>query len=325
MHGRLFTLWDTPAPSYFVLMVVGFVFATTMGALWAKRVGQNPDVIVDLGLFMVIAGVVGARLLHVVADGYFFDYVNLCVDPSRVDWPISMQECTSGLPDPSCALDTPQNGTLGIWDAAKGVCHPGARDCLAWAKFWSGGLTFYGGFIAAVGGAWWLFKRDRFPFWKGIDMGGMMVPIGLGFGRLGCFLAGCCFGKPAELPWAVSFPPFSPASEAQELAGLLPHKDLASLAVHPTQLYESAAAFVIAGLGILFVHGRKRYDGQVFAVFIAGYGLMRFLLELWRADARGGFAGLSTSQWIGLVMVALAYGIHRLRRGASGRVLSPSG
>jgi phosphatidylglycerol:prolipoprotein diacylglycerol transferase len=325
MHGRLFTLWDTPAPSYFVLMVVGFVFATTMGALWAKRVGQNPDVIVDLGLFMVIAGVIGSRLLHVVADGFFLDYVNLCIDPSRVDWPISMQECTSGLPDPSCALDTRPGGTLGVWDAAKGVCHPSARDCFAWAKFWSGGLTFYGGFVLAVAGAWWLFRRDRFPFWKGVDMAGMMMPIGLGFGRLGCFLAGCCFGKPSQLPWAVVFPPFSPASEAQETAGLLLHKHLPSLAVHPTQLYEAGAAFVLAALGILFVHGRKRYDGAVFAFFIGSYGVMRFLLELWRADARGGMLGLSTSQWIGLLMIGLAVAIHRLRGALAKPLATPAG
>jgi len=313
MHSRLFTLFDTPAPSYFVLMVVGFVFAATMGALWAKRVGQNPDVIVDLALFMVIVGVIGARLLHVVADGFLFDYINLCIDPTRVDWPISREECLAGLPDASCAFDAPSTGSLGLWDEAKGVCHPAERDCLAWAKFWSGGLTFYGGFIAAVAGAWWLFRRDRFPFWKGVDMGGMMVPIGLGFGRIGCFLAGCCFGQPSDAPWGVSFPPFSPASEAQAAAGLIAHKHLASLSVHPTQLYEAASAFAIAALGILFVHGRKRYDGAVFAVFIGAYGVMRFILELWRADARGGFLGLSTSQWIGLMMVGLALGIHHWR------------
>lgn len=320
MHGRLFTLLGTPLPSYFVLMLVGFVFATTMGALWAKRVGQNPDVIVDLGLFMVIAGVIGARLLHVVADGHLLDYVNLCVDPNHVEWPISEAECRSGLPDASCAFDAQPAGTVGIWDAARGVCHPAERDCLAWAKFWSGGLTFYGGFIAAVVGAWWLFRRDRFPFWKGVDMSGMMVPIGLGFGRIGCFLAGCCFGKQAEIPWAVSFPAFSPASEAQAALGQLADKHLASHPVHPTQLYEAGVAFAIAAIGILFVHGRKRYDGAVFVYFLASYGVARFILEIWRADERGGVWLLSTSQWIGLGMVAFAVGLHRVR---ARRTLSP--
>lgn len=313
MHGRLFTLLDTPVPSYFALLLVGFVFAVAMGALWAKRVGQNPDVIVDLGLFMVIVGVIGARVLHVLADGHLQDYINLCLDPGRVEWPISKQECISGVPQVSCAFDTAPSGALGIWNEAKSVCHPAERDCFAWAKFWSGGLTFYGGFLAAVAGSWWLFRRDRFPFWKGVDMGGMMVPIGLGFGRMGCFLAGCCFGQPSELPWGVSFPAFSPASEAQAMAGLLEGKQLPSLHVHPTQLYEAATAFAIAAFCILFVHGRKRYDGQVFAVFLGVYGGARFLLELWRADERGGLAGLSTSQWIGLVMIGVALALHRWR------------
>jgi phosphatidylglycerol:prolipoprotein diacylglycerol transferase len=314
VHGRLFSLFGSPFPSYFVLILVGFVFATTMGALWAKRVGQNPDVIVDLGLAMVIAGVLGARLLHVVADGHFTDYVNLCTDPARVNWEISKEECLAPLSDSSCAFDDAPSGPHGVWDEAQGVCHPPERDCLAWAKFWAGGLTFYGGLIGAVVGAWWLFRRDRFPFWKGFDMGGMMVPIGLGFGRLGCLLAGCCFGTPSSAAWAIRFPAFSSASEAQVKAGVLGHKYLESLAVHPTQIYESGAAFAIAAFGILYLHGRKRYDGQVFAAFLGAYGVIRFVIEFWRADERGGIFWLSTSQWIGIGMVLIALAIH-VKRG----------
>lgn len=85
MHGRLFEFqipwfggsYTMPFPSYFVLLLTGFVLATVMGAIWAKRVGQNPDVIVDLGLAMLLSGIAGSRLLHVFADGYFWDYVHL--------------------------------------------------------------------------------------------------------------------------------------------------------------------------------------------------------------------------------------------------------
>jgi phosphatidylglycerol---prolipoprotein diacylglyceryl transferase len=72
MQGRLFTLLGVGFPSYFVLLLTGFILATAIGAIWAKRVGQDPDVVVDLGLAMLLAGVIGARLLHVVADGYFW-------------------------------------------------------------------------------------------------------------------------------------------------------------------------------------------------------------------------------------------------------------
>src|SRR5690606_37047283 len=92
MRGSLFELFGTSFPSYFVLIVLGFLFATAMGALWARRVGQNPDVIVDLGLLSILTGFAGARVLHLFADGYLMDYVHLCTDPSLVDWHITRAE-----------------------------------------------------------------------------------------------------------------------------------------------------------------------------------------------------------------------------------------
>jgi phosphatidylglycerol:prolipoprotein diacylglycerol transferase len=296
VHPNLFSLLDHDVSSYMLLIAVGFIFATAMGALWVKRVGQNPDTVVDLGLASVVAGLVGARLLHVVADGYFWDYVHLCTDPSRVSWPVLRSECLGRLD--------------GIWDEAAAVCHPKQADCWSWAQIWGGGLTFYGGFVAATLAAWWLFRRDRFPFWKGVDMGGMMVPIGLGLGRLGCVMVGCCFGKSCALPWALEFPSHSPASEWQFRQKLLQTPFETSLPVHPTQLYEAFAALAISAFTILFVQGRKRYDGQVFAVFLVLYALSRFIIEFWRSDDRGGFWALSTSQWIGIVMLVAGLAIH---------------
>jgi phosphatidylglycerol:prolipoprotein diacylglycerol transferase len=302
MHGRLFEfdlnfLRDgllMPFPSYFVLLLTGFLIATLVGAIWARRIGQNPDVIVDLGLAMVLAGIAGGRLLHVVSDGYFWDYVHLCTDPSQVTWQVSRTQCLS-----------PEFG--GIWDTAKSVCRPKEADCFAWAKFYAGGLTYYGGFAAASAAAWFLLKADRFPFWKAADMAGMVVPLGLGFGRLGCLLAGCCFGTPWDSGLAVHFPGGSPASEAQWKAKLLPSATHESLAVHPAQLYESLACFAIAAFLILHLHGRKRYDGQVFLSFVGLYAGARFVLEFVRADDRGGFFGLSTSQLLGLLLLAAVF------------------
>jgi phosphatidylglycerol:prolipoprotein diacylglycerol transferase len=296
MHGRLFQfdlsfLSDglvMPFPSYFVLLLAGFLLATVMGAVWAKRVGQNPDVVVDLGLAMVLAGVAGGRLLHVIADGHLMEYVNLCVDHTKVDWIVSQTQCkTDG----------------GVWDFAKHVCHPKEQNCWAWAQFYAGGLTYYGGFGAASAAAWFLLRADRFPFWKAADMAGMVVPLGLGFGRMGCLLAGCCFGKPWESRLAVVFPANSPASDAQSKAKELASSALESLPVHPTQLYESAASLAIAGFLIFYFHGKKRYDGQVFLAFVALYSIVRFAIEFVRADDRGGLLGLSTSQLVGLLLV----------------------
>jgi phosphatidylglycerol---prolipoprotein diacylglyceryl transferase len=279
MQGRLFTIFDIGAPSYFILLVTGFIFATAAGSIWAKRIGQDPDVVVDLGLAMLLAGVAGARILHVIADGYFWDYVHLCTDPSLVDWKITEAECRS-------------DQYAGVWDAARQVCKPPTpsglgdklNNCFAWAMFWRGGLAYYGGFVGASIGAWYLLKRDRFPFWKAADMAGMVVPIGLGFGRMGCLLAGCCFGTVSKGGWALSFP-----------------------------IYESLASFAIAALLILRLHGRKRYDGQVFLAFVGLYAAARFVLEFWRADDRGALFGLSTSQLIGAILIALAVVAHRAR------------
>lgn len=301
MHPDLFRLFGVALPSYFVLLLSGYLFATAAGALWARRVGESADVIVDLGLAMLLAGVAGARLLHVVADGHFWDYVHLCTDPSRVNWPLDRTDCIS-----------PAYG--GVWDAEAGLCHPKTGDCFAWAEFWAGGLTYYGGLTGASLAAFWLLARDRFPFWKAADMAAFAVPLGLSFGRMGCLLAGCCFGATCDLPWAVSFPWRSAASEEQFRDHLLPSARMWSLPVHPTQIYESAASLAIAAVCLVVVHPRKRYDGQVFAVSLALYAVARFLLETLRRDERGGLLGLSTSQLLGVGVLAVAGVVHWRRR-----------
>lgn len=300
MRPTLFTLFDVGFPAYFVLLVVGFLFATSIGAMWARRIGENPDVIIDLGLASLLMGVIGGRVLHVFADGYFWDYVHLCTNPAEVAWRITQAECGSA-------------SYRGHWDAIAGVCHPENRDCFAWAEFWNGGFAYYGGFIGSSVTAWFLLKRDRFPFWKACDMAGFTVPLGLCFGRMGCLLAGCCFGVRTGGTLGLSFPSRSPASDWQFKAGLLGSPGDVSLPVHPTQIYESAASLAIAAFCLLYVHPRKRYDGQVMVVFVGLYAVARFLLEYIRSDDRGGLIGLSTSQLIGVFLVAGAIFVHQLR------------
>lgn len=300
MRPELFQLAGEGFPAYFVLLVTGFVLATYVQAATAKRHGRDPDAMVSLGISMLIWGVIGSRLLHVIADGYFWDYVHLCTDPGQVDWRIAREECLSPRYD-------------GLWDASRAVCHPKTGDCFAWAKFWAGGLTYYGGFLGATGAAVFTLRRDRFPFWRAADIAATTIPIGLAFGRMGCLLAGCCFGAECDLPWAMSFPPHSPASDAQFRAGSLTSARFWSHAVHPTQIYESLASLVIAALCILFVAPRKRYDGQVFVAFLGLYAVARALVEILRRDDRGGLLGLSTSQAIGVGLLLGAAAIHVLR------------
>ena len=300
MRPELFRTMDVGFPAYFVLLLMGFGFATALAVMWARRIGHNPDVIVDLALAALLMGVVGGRIFHVLFDGFLWDYIHLCIDPSQVDWKISEAECTSPR-------------FKGIWDATERVCHPATPDCFAWAKFWAGGLTYYGGLVFSSITCIWLLRRDRFPVWKACDLSSVGIAIGLGFGRVGCLLAGCCFGQASTGDWALSFPPRSPASVAQFKLGELPSASAWSNTVLPTQVMESLMSFAVAAFCLLYLQRRKRYDGQVFVWFLGLYALGRFVIEFLRADDRGGMFGISTSQWIGLAIIAAAYAVHRLR------------
>lgn len=324
MKPTLTYVFGTAVPSYFALLIVGFLLATMLGVGWARRIRENPDVIVDLGLSMLVFGVLGARLLHVLADGYFWDYVHLCTNPSEVLWKVSESECARvSQPDALGALFGDEARALGRWDEAAGGCRPTESDCFAWARFWSGGLTYYGGLIAASLAAWLLLRRDRFPFLRAADMAGMAIAVGLVCGRLGCLLGGCCFGRPLDGPLGLVFPPYSPASEAEAKLGELAHRGLPSLGVHPTQLYESLGAWLLALLLVFARHPKKRFDGQVFLEFLGGYAVLRFVIEFFRADDRGGIdvgAALSTSQWIGVLVLLGVMIVYRyLGRGAEAR------
>jgi phosphatidylglycerol:prolipoprotein diacylglycerol transferase len=175
------------------------------------------------------------------------------------------------------------------------------------------GLVAYGGYIggtlAVVVYAW----LKRFDFWNLADCSSPALVMGLGFTRIGCFLAGCCYGKPTDVAWAVSFPPGSQA--ARELLGASAGAGAWSPHVHPTQLYESLLGFALVPVAILLLK-RRRFTGQAFLVMIMLYALGRFLLETIRDDDdRGTVLGiLSVSQFIGVVLVPMAAGFLLYRR-----------
>ena len=292
--------------SYFTGVGIGFLLAVILIYRWAKRSGIDPVVMVDLWILMIIVGVFGARVLSVLADGHFRDYLHLCTDPLEVDWPLTRKACLDGPLD-------------GMWDPVRRVCHPAYVDCLAWAKFWKGGLTFYGGFVlASVAGILFLW-RSRVPVLAVVDATGWCIPFGLAWGRIGCFFNGCCFGSVTSSPVGVVFPAASQASHQQFEVGLLSSPALPSLPVHPTQIYEGLIALATAAVCYGIVEPRKRFHGQTFLVFVILYAIGRFTEEFFRRDDRGGLAGLSTSQIIALVtaaacLVLLLVALSRVRR-----------
>ncbi len=285
------SLFGEDLPAYFTMLTCAFVVCTWCAVRWGKQSRYDHEVLIDVALYSVITGVAGARLAHVLFDGYLMDYVHLCTDPTQVGWRITQGQCAA-------------EWVQGNWDPVAQVCRPAERDCFAAFRFWQGGLTWYGGMIGAVGYAMHVFRREGFPRLAALDLAGLVLPLGLFFGRLGCWFGGCCFGLVSDHPLAVSFPEWSPASEQQWRDGLLAAPSLASLPVWPTQLMESLGSLLIAFIAIGVVQPRKRFHGQVFAISFGLYAILRFGLEFLRADDRGIYAGLATSQWISLGMLA---------------------
>jgi phosphatidylglycerol:prolipoprotein diacylglycerol transferase len=170
------------------------------------------------------------------------------------------------------------------------------------------GLVAYGGFIGGTLAAWLHLKWRKVDAWGFFDCNAVGLVLGLAITRIGCFLAGCCHGKPTDLPWGVVFPPGCQAAETFPGEG-------GSVPVHPTQLYESLLGLAILPVAIVLFR-RRRFTGQAFLVIMALYAVGRFLLEFFRADPdRGTVIGpLSTSQFIGLALVPFAAVMYALRR-----------
>jgi phosphatidylglycerol:prolipoprotein diacylglycerol transferase len=177
---------------------------------------------------------------------------------------------------------------------------------LEFFKLWKGGLVWYGGVLGAVTGFFIYARRARLPILKLCDLIVPVVVLGLGFGRIGCLLNGCCYGAPTDLPWAVHFPVKSIPCEAYQ-----PHDDAArcSMALHPTQVYSSINAFLLFGLLSAYYPHRKR-DGQVAGLLLVLYPPTRFLIEWLRNDEPlQGFTHMTISQNLSILVFAAGVGL----------------
>ena len=247
MYPELFRIGDFTVHAYGVLLALAFLLALVLAARLAARDGLPRERIYDLGLWLLIAAIVGSKLLMLVAEPEYRD------NPLRL-----------------LSLD-----------------------------FLRSGGVFYGGLLAAVATAVVLVRRFRLPWWRTADAFAPAIALGQSIGRQGCFAAGCCWGKPTALPWGVTF-----TERGREVTGVP-----VGVALHPTQLYESFAALAILLL-LLWLHRRKKFDGQVVLVYGVLYAAARFTIEFFRDDPRGdilgltSLTGLSTSQIISLLVGA---------------------
>jgi phosphatidylglycerol---prolipoprotein diacylglyceryl transferase len=318
MYPELFKLpfINTTVKSYGLMMVIGFLCALWLIRRLSRSFLADPQLITNIALYAMIAGVVGARLFHII---HYYD------DKFRT--------------------------------------HP-----IEILYIWQGGLEFYGGVIMAVTVILIYLLYYKLPVRQCMDVLAIGLMLALAFGRIGCFLNGCCFGKPANLPWAVRFPAFV-KNLAQDIyypsfvfdsqvypdfkrgrteprlklpdeyfensansSGkyLKPYEDLTikqqmevtegkyrPLAVHPTQLYESVAALFLCLVALGFwrrsqkalqLHNEHKpfvKPGIICALMFIMYGIVRFCLEYLRDDNPYEFDGITISQNISIAMIVL--------------------
>jgi len=235
------------------MLALGFLAGLGNWALLARREGKSFTYCSDLLFWIMLSGIVGARLAYVMSD--FKNFV---------------------------------------------------RNPLEILQVYLGGLIYYGGFFAA-GIAMFVFARmHRERILSLLDFVVTSVPLGHFFGRIGCFLNGCCHGKEYTGSFAVTFPGFpneSPAWIAQYGARHIDRYALRSLPAHPVQLYEAAFNLFVFALVVLTYRRRKR-EGTTTAVYLLAYPLGRFALEFLRGDERMRWpaVGLSVAQILSIVL-----------------------
>lgn len=173
-------------------------------------------------------------------------------------------------------------------------------DPLRALKIWDGGLALYGGMILGVVAGLVFFRKRGVDPWVGADITAPALALGIGLGRIGCFLNGCCFGQHCDAPWAVTFPPGSGAGTW-----------FPGVPLHPTQLYESGAAFAVMII-LLLLDRKRRFPGFLLWTFMLLLSVYRFLVDPLRyyestsMVVEGDAFSLTSNQFIGILLAALS-------------------
>lgn len=191
----------------------------------------------------------------------------------------------------------------------------------------AGGSSIYGAFIGGLTAGIAYLRLARIPIRSFLDAASPAMALGESMTRIGCFLNGCCFGRPTLGPLGVSFPRESQVFAAQLSSGLLTPAAATTIPTHPTQLYSAFLAFLLfSGLLLLFRRNRS-FPGALFCVFVFGYALIRLLLGYWRADT--GLYWWEASRLISVLAIAASIALWRVwrsvRSAAASRFASEAG
>jgi phosphatidylglycerol:prolipoprotein diacylglycerol transferase len=215
---------------YGVLIALGFVAGFWTASRRARLVNFPPERVLDLGPWLILGSILGARVLYVIS----------------------------------------------YWKEQF------AHNLTEIIMIHHGGLVYYGGLIGASLTFILYTRWKKLPLWTLADIVAPSIALGYAFGRIGCLMNGCCYGRVCDLPWAVRFPNQSAVWEQHFQQTLVGAKD-ASAPVHPTQIYEALLSLAVyAFLAWLFRH--RRFNGQIFAAYLVAYSLTRSLVEFFRGD-----------------------------------------
>ena len=292
-HFHIFN-WTIPIYGFGLMLVIGFLLSAHWAKYLAYRSGLDGEAFVNAAMLALLAGIVGARLSHILEN---------LPDFTRPD------------------LSASQN-------------------LLNLVNITSGGLTYYGGFLLATPTLILYARHKKIPVRLGMDIVAPCIVLALGFGRVGCFLNGCCYGAQSNLPWAVRFPYNSPpyldqfaARQIQPDPLLIPFtngrrqliepqqleknptllrlsKAQRSLPLHPAQLYSTFTSFLIAAV-VFACFTLRKPPGRAFALMLILEGSTRFLLELLRAEPAV-LGPMSLSMILGLLLAAFGLALWPL-------------
>jgi phosphatidylglycerol:prolipoprotein diacylglycerol transferase len=265
VHPDFIHLGPLDIHTYGVLVACGFMVGLWVAARRAAREGFKPEQVTDLGVWLILSGMLGGKLFHII---FFWDEF------------------------------------IAAWRAE------GLRSLRE-------GFVFYGGFILASLTAVVYARLKRLPLAKLVDVFAPSVALGHAFGRLGCFFNGCCYGKVCSphFLFGVRFPAFRDGTG--RVIGSLPFMDQlqrgwvnisahASLPVYPTQLCEAVGNLIIFA-GLTVYYSRKRFDGQIWWLYVLSYGALRFVVEFFRGDYETYYFGVLTiAQVIAAVLIVVA-------------------
>jgi phosphatidylglycerol:prolipoprotein diacylglycerol transferase len=244
MHPILLELGPLTVYTYGLLLAAAYLLGLKLAMVRAQARGLDSARVLDLGIYIIISALIGAKLLLVMTD-----YRAFLSDPRE------------------------------LWTLAR-----------------SGGV-FYGGLILAVVVALWYIRKVGLPLWTTCDVFAPGIALGHVIGRFGCLFAGCCYGKPTTLPWGITFT--DPAA-AQNVGTPL------GVPLHPTQIYEAGAEFLIL-MALLATEKKGRpFPGRTFWLYMLLYAISRFIIEFFRGDLRGNVGMFSTSQFISILLAPLA-------------------